>query len=172
MKNYLIIRLSIFTAIAVLIGVFAHDLIYYLKSLVGSVMILFGVEGLLFPIFRVKKKFLTEMQFYLGIVDLILGVVLITSIKNFDDICIIWGTWTIVRESVDLYEIGHKVMHRFPAVLSLALSIAEIVLSVFLIIYAEERQAMTHIYLLVPEFVINGLSPLLFEIHKKRRKKK
>lgn len=172
MRNYLIIRLALFTAIAVLIGVFSTQLMEYLQYLVGGVMILFGVEGMILPIFKDYKKFLGDMQFYLGHVDMILGIVIITSIPNFNDICIIWGTWTIVREAVDLYEIGHKAMHRFPALFSFALSITEIVLSILLIINAEEHHALTHIYLLVPEFIITALSPLLFEVHKKRHQKK
>lgn len=172
MKTYYIIRLSLFTAIAVLIGVFSHDLLHSLQYLVGSVMVLFGIEGIVIPFIKDKFKCYQGIEIYLGHIDLILGIVILTTITDFNSICVIWGTWTIVRESVDLYEIAHKAMHRFPALFSFALSVTEIVLSIFLIINATEHHALTHIYLLVPEFIINGISPLLFEIHKKRRKKK
>ena len=84
------------------------------------------------------------------------------------------GAWNaaLQREAFDLYEIVHKATHRFPAVLSLILSIVEIVFSVLLILYASKHHALTHIYLLIPELVVNGFSPIIFEIHKKRRKKK
>ncbi len=172
MKIYYSIRLVFYTAVAVLIGVFSHQLLDYLSYLVGAVMVLFGVEGMFIWTIKAKKKVLQEAQFFLGIVDLILGIVVLTSIHVFDYVCIIWATWTIVREAFDLYEIAHKLFHRFPAVLSVALSITEIVFSIMLLLYATEHHALTHVYLLIPEFIINGLSPLLFEIHKKRRSRK
>lgn len=158
-----------FVAIAVLIGVYSHHLIGYLKYLVGGVMVLFGLEGILFPVLKSPKRFYMDYQFFLGHVDILLGIVMIISMSRFDDICIVWGTWTIVRESFDLYEVGHKALNKFPAVFSLILSVTEIVFSILLIIYATEHHAMTHIYLLIPEFIINGASPLLFEMYKKRR---
>ena len=173
MRNYYLIRLVVVTVIAVLIGIYSnHILESYLQYLVGSVMILFGVEGIFIPIINDNKKFFNDVQFYLGHVDLLLGLVVITSIPRFDHICIIWATWTIVRESFDLYEIGHKAAHGFPAVFSFVLSITEIVFSILLLLFATEHHALTHIYLLIPEFIVNGLSPLLFDIHKKRRSRK
>ena len=164
----------IFTVIAVLIGIQARFIIEadVLHYLVSSVMILFGLEGIIYPIIKDHKKFYVDAQFYLGHVDLILGLVVIISIRQLDYVCMIWATWTIVRESFDLYEIGHKAMHGFPAFLSLALSITEIVFSVMMLLEATEHHALTHIYLLIPEFIINGMAPLLFDIHTKRKAKK
>lgn len=175
MRYYYVIRLVLFTAIAVLIGVQSPFLIDHLKYLVGCVMILFGIEGVLIPILNSPKKFYQDVQLYLGHVDLILGLVVLLAVpeNEFDHVCIIWATWTIVRESFDLYEISHKAIHGFPAVFSFVLSITEIVFSVFLLLESNDvHHAMTHIYLLIPEFIINGVSPLLFDIHKTRRKKK
>ena len=174
MQIYYTIRLMLFTVIAVLIGIQARFIIEadVLHYLVSSVMILFGLEGIIYPIIKDYKKFYVDAQFYLGHVDLILGLVVITTIRKLDYVCMIWATWTIVREAFDLYEVGHKAMHGFPAFLSLALSITEIVFSVFMLIEATEHHALTHIYLLIPEFIINGLAPLLFDIHTKRKKKK
>lgn len=172
MKIYYFLRLVFYTAVAVLIGVFSYRLLECLPYLVGSVMILFGLEGMIIWIIKAKKKVLQEAQFFLGIVDLILGIVVVAAVHKFDYVCIIWATWTIVREAFDLYEIAHKIYHRFPAVLSVALSITEIVFSIMLLLYATEHHALTHVYLLIPEFIIDGLSPLLFEIHKKRRSRK
>lgn len=174
MRIYFTIRLMIFTVIAVLIGVQAKFIIEadVLHYLVSSVMILFGLEGIIYPILKDHKKFYVDAQFYLGHVDLILGLVVIIAIRQLDYVCMIWATWTIVREAFDLYEIGHKVMHRFPAVISLALSVIEIVFSIMMLLEATEHHALTHIYLLIPEFIINGLSPLIFDIHTKRSAKK
>ena len=161
-----------FTAFAVVIGVYSQQLLEYLPYMVGGVMVLFGIEGILIPIAKSPSKFFNEAQFFLGHIDLLLGIVMICSIRQFDYVCIVWGTWTIVREAFDLYEIAHKVYHKFPAFFSIILSVTEIVFSVLLIIFASEHHALTHVYLLIPEFIVNGLSPLLFMTHQKRRKKR
>lgn len=167
-KIYYGVRLLVFTTIAILIGVFSHPLLEYLHFLVGGVMLIYGVEGILFASYRARKKVLQEYQFYLGTMELLFGLVMTIAIRDFNNICIIWATWTIVRESFELYETSHKFFHRFPAILSLVLSGIEIVFSVMLLLFASEHHALTHIYLLVPEFIINGLSPFLFELFKSR----
>ena len=171
MRNYYYFRVAIFTALAVLIGVFAHELLPNLHYLVGAAMILYGFEGLLFTFVRLKSGFYKDYQFFLGCIELLLGIVMMSLMRNMHFICVMWGTWTIVRESFELYETTHKFLHKFPAVLSLALSIIEIVFSILLIVAAEEphHHALTHIYLLIPELIINALSPLLFEIQLKRK---
>ena len=135
-------------------------------------MCLFGIDSILIPVAKQPTKFYQNYQFFLGHVELLLGIVVIAAIPYFDYVCVIWATWTIVRESFDLYEVAHKVWHRFPAVLSLILSVIEIVFSVLLLIYATEHHALTHIYLLIPEFIINALSPILFKVHTKHKAKK
>ena len=175
MKIYLIIKSVILIALAVLIGVFSHHLLeHYLQYLVGGVMILFGIEGIFLPFALKGRGVFKEYQFYLGHVDLLLGLLVFIQISDISQICIVWGTWTIVRESFELYENAHKMMHGFPAVLSLALSIIEIVFSILLILFASEphHHALTHIYLLVPELILYGLSPLMFEIYLSYIKKK
>ena len=177
MKIYYSIRLVLFIALAIIIGVFSHHLLEnYLTYLVGGVMLLFGVEAIVIPIIEKKKLFFIEYQFYLGCVNLLLGLIMVTAVSDFAQICIIWATWTIVRESFDLYETGHKAKHGFPAVLSLALSVVEIVFSILLLLSATgehaHHHALTHVYLLVPELIICGISPLLFLFYEEWKEKK
>ena len=173
MKIYLYIRLVLLTTFAVLIGVFSHQLLEYLPFLVGAVITLYGVECFVFSYYQKGKKLYQDYQFYLGGIQILLGIVMMSAVREFNTICVIWGTWTIVRESYELYEVSHKFYHhRFPALFSLVTSIVEIVFSVLLILYASEHHALTHIYLLIPEFIVIGISPITFEIYKKRRKHK
>ena len=172
MKIYFFIRLGLLTTFAILIGVFSFQLINYLHFLVGGVMALYGVEGLIFANYREKQNFFKDYQFYLGMIEILFGLIMMTTVRDFNTICVIWGTWTIVRESYELYEVSHKFYHKFPAIFSLTLSIVEIVFSVLLILYASEHHALTHIYLLIPEFIVIGLSPIAFELHIKHKKNK
>ena len=169
-KGYYITRLALCLIIAILIGVFSTQLLNYIHFLVGAVMVLYGLEGVFLPLTRFKKGFIHHYQFYLGSLEMLLGILMLSAIRNFEYVCIIWGTWTIVRESFELYETEHKIHHKFPAVFSLVLSIIEIIFSILLILFATEHHALTHIYLLIPEFVIYGLSPFLFYLYQQRKK--
>jgi len=167
MKYYLFVRLFVLTVFAVLIGVFARNLLDLLHYLVGGVMLLYGLEGLIFPLLKDRKNILKEYQTFLGVIELLLGIIMVTTIRDMTTICVMWGTWTIVRESYELFETSHKFMNKFPAILSFVLSIVEIVFSVLLIISAYEdyeHHALTHIYLLVPELIINAISPILYNL--------
>ena len=175
MKKYLIFRLVVFTALAIVIGVMAHQIMPYINYLVGGAMIVYGVEGLIFSVDRERAHFYKDYQFFLGTIELLLGIIMMTLIKDAPTTCVIWGTWTIVRESYELYETSHKIMHHFPAVLSLILSIIEIVFSVLLIVSASgeyEHHALTHVYLLIPELIINGISPFLYDLFNSYKAKK
>lgn len=172
MRNYYIFRLVVFIALSVVIGVFAHDIVSYLHILVGLAMLLYGFEGILFTWLRTKKGFYKDYQFFLGCMELLLGIIMMALVREFNTICVMWGTWTIVRESFELYETSHKFIHKFPAVLSLGLSITEIVFSILLILQASHHHALTHIYLLIPELVINAVSPMLFYFYQKAKAKK
>lgn len=177
MKIYYFIRLFLLTALAVLIGVFSHHLLeHLLQYLVGGVMILFGVENIIFPFFEKKKHAFFDYQFYLGGADLLLGLIVITAVPEFEQICIVWATWTIVRESFDIFETVHKAKHGFPALLSFSLSIIEIVFSILLLLSATgpeaHHHALTHVYLLIPELIICGLAPISFLLYKEWLTKK
>lgn len=89
MKNYYIFRLVVFAAIAVVIGIFAHELLPNLHYLVGAAMILYGFEGLFFPVTRSIKGFYTDYQFYLGQVELLLGIVMMSAIRDPQTVCVI-----------------------------------------------------------------------------------
>ena len=164
--------MALFTGLSVVIGIFAHELLDYLHLLVGGAMLIYGIEGVLFPISREKKKFFHDYQLYLGAIEILLGIVMISLIRDFNTICVMWGTWTIVRESYEIYETSHKFVNGFPAILSLSLSFVEIVFSILLILFASEHHALTHVYLLIPELIINGASPLLFDIYESYKSKK
>ena len=87
--------------------------------------------------------------------------------------CIIWATWSIVRESYEIKEVVSDIKSVLPKILSGAESIAVIVLSVMLILEPTEHHALIHMYMLVIELVLNPATVLLDElfIHLKEKKK-
>ena len=160
---YYVIKLVVFVALAVFVFVFRELHVGNLKPFIGALMILYGVEGLLCEILFHRKKFFNASKTYLAFIELIFGIVLAIAPLPFERVCIIWATWSIIRESYELKEIVSDFSTVIPRVLSGIESIAAIVFSVWLILEPVEHHAMTHMYLLVVELVLNPLVVLIDE---------
>ena len=86
--------------------------------------------------------------------------------------CVIWATWSIIREAFEIREIITEVKTTVLKIISGIESIAVIVLSVMLILEPGEHHAMIHLYLLLAELVLTPLVPLLDEIIEERKQKR
>ena len=171
--TYLIVKLCVFVILAILVFIFRDKQVEHLKPFIGALMIFYGVEGLFYEAFFHRLHFIHETKSYLGLIELIFGIVLIVSPLAFEYVCIIWATWSIVRESYELKEVVSDIKSILPKILSGAESIAVIVLSVMLILEPTEHHALIHMYMLVVELALNPATVLLDElfIHFKEKKK-
>ena len=86
--------------------------------------------------------------------------------------CVIWATWSIVRESFEIKELVTEIKSWTLTIISGIESIAVIVFSVMLILEPGEHHAMIHMYLLLFELILTPLIPLLDEILLERKAKK
>lgn len=170
MKFYHYIKLVIFIAFATLIFVYNKELLEYLHYLVSSLMIAFGVENIIVKIIKDKKKCFKDLWFAYGFAELLIGLVMIISIRDYTSICVIWGVWSILREAIELHEIASGELKGIPAILSGVESIVAIVFSIMLIMEPGEHHAHVHVYLLIPELLVSGFVPVLDELLDKYRK--
>ena len=161
--KYLIGKLIVFTILAVLVYVFRDKQIEHLKPFIGSLMVLYGVDGILFEVLVYRKNFFQQNKVYLGLVELIFGIVLIASSLEFDYVCIIWATWSIVRESYEIKEVVSDIKMIFPKVLSGVESIVVIVFSILLLLDPGEHHALIHMALLTAELILNPLVIIIDE---------
>lgn len=169
--KYFIIKLAIFVTAAVLIFVFRTHLVENLKYFIGGLMSAYAVEEIIFcSIFHAPHVY-KEGKFFLGVIDLVLGIVLLVCNLPYETVCVIWACWSICRESFEIFEIINELEHLLPRILSGVESIAVIVFSIMLILEPGEHHAMIHIYLLLVELVFNPLIPLIDELwsYKKNR---
>ena len=171
--RYLIIKFAVFTILAVFVLIFREKLVEHLQPFIGSLMIFYGLEGILYEVLCHKLHFIHVGKSYLGLIELIFGTVLLIAPLEFAYVCIIWATWSIVRESYELKEVVSEIKTLPPKILSGAESIAVIVLSVMLILEPGEHHALIHMYMLVIELILNPATVLLDEllIHLKEKKK-
>lgn len=171
--RYLLIKLAVFTTLAVFVLIYREKLVENLQPFIGSLMIFYGFEGILYEVLSHKLHFIHVGKSYLGLIELIFGTVLLIAPLEYSYVCIIWATWSIVRESYELKEVVSDIKSIAPKVLSGAESIAVIVLSVMLILEPTEHHALIHMYMLVIELILNPTTILLDEllVHLREKKK-
>ena len=170
--RYLLIKLLVFTTLAVLVLIFREKQVHYLKPFIGALMLLYGVDEIIFEILTHKKHFLHANKTYLGIIELMFGIVLISAPLEFSNVCIIWATWSIIRESHEIKEIIVDMKMLFPRLLSGVESIVVIVFSILLIFEPHEHHALIHMALLSAELILNPLVILIDEFLIERQEKK
>ena len=162
--KYLVVKFVIYAILAILIFIFREKQVEHLKLFIGSLMLLYGVDGIVFEILSHGKRFIHQNKAYLGLIELIFGIVLIASPLQFDYVCIIWATWSIVRESYEIKEIIADLKTMLPRILSGVESIVVIIFSIMLLLEPGEHHTLIHMCLLTAELVLNPLVVLLDEI--------
>ena len=114
-----------------------------------------------------------ESKTYLGLVELILGITtIIMPFEDYSHVCIIWATWSIIRESYEIKELVTEIRSITWTLISGLESIAVIIFSIMLIAEPTAHHAMIHIYLLLAELILSPLVPLLDEVMEKRKEQK
>ena len=162
--KYFIIKFAVFTILAVLVLVFREQQVEHLQPFIGSLMIFYGVEGIFYEVLFHKLQFIRKNKTYLGLIELILGTIVIIAPLEFAYVCIIWATWSIIRESYELKELITDIKTWPPRIISGTESIAVIIFSILLIFEPGEHHALIHMVLLVAELILNPLTVLLDEI--------
>ena len=176
--KYLFVKLGVFVALAICVFIFRETLIEHIKFFIGGLMLLYGIEEILFEVLFHGKNFWKCEKTYLGFVELILGTTLFfypleaepTEVIKMT--CVIWASWSIIREAFEIRELVVEIKSVTLTIISGIESIAVIVLSVMLILEPGEHHAMIHLYLLLAELILTPLVPLLDEIIEERKLKR
>ena len=162
--KYNLIKLAIYIVFMVLIFIFRHYLVGIIKYYIGTVMLIYGFEELVYSLIFHGKHFFHEEKMYLGTVEIVLGFVMIFVPMEYASACVIWATWSIIRESYELREMVLEIKHIIPKIITGVESVTAIVFSIMMIITPSEHHALIHTYLLVVELFLAPLVPLLDEV--------
>ena len=166
-------KLVVCSILIVLVLVFKEQLVEHLRFFIGALILAYGLDEIAFEIYCHKLKFIHKSKTYLGLIELVLGVsLLLINLDKYPAVCILWATWTIVRESYEIEELITKIKSVTLTIVSGIESIVVIVFSVMLIAQPEEHHAMIHMYLLAVEFLLNPTIPLLDEFIEKKKEEK
>ena len=169
--KYFSIKLGIFAILAILVFVFREPLVENLKYFIGGLMLLYGLEEILFEILYSRHHILHQGKLYLGGIELLLGAVVLSVPMAYESVCIIWATWSILREAYEIKEVFSEIKCLAPKILSATESVVVIVFSILLIIEPGEHHAMIHLYLLLAELIVSPLTPLVDEMLANRKSK-
>lgn len=160
MKRWEYIRLCLFTLVGILVIVFYKTLYYYVNDIVGTVMVVYGIEEICFSVFGIKKDKDSE-AITSGAILIVLGLVvalLLRGEKRFESACVIWAVWAILREGKELSEVISKIIKKHPFIINATESVVSLVLSILLIM-----QPRDHVYVHLILLGIELVSKVWFE---------
>jgi len=158
---YLIVKLAIYVAIAVCVGLFQQGLLTYLKHFIGGLMVFYGLEEVLYLVLVHRARFYREDKAYFGFVELVLGIGMLFAPLSTETVCMIWATWSIMREAVEIKEVILELKSWTSRTISLIESIAVIIFSIMLIFVPDDEHATTHLRILTIELILAPMIPLL-----------
>ena len=169
--KYFSIKLGVFAILAILVFIFREPLVENLKYFIGGLMLLYGLEEILFEILYARHHILHQGKLYLGGIELLLGVVVLSVPMAYASVCIIWATWSILREAYEIKEVFSEIKCLAPKIISAIESVVVIAFSIMLIADPGEHHATIHLYLLLAELIVSPLTPLLDELLYKNKQK-
>ena len=151
---------------------------FYLAALVASLMFAYSIFDIA-DLIEKKKTFAAHTKLFDCIIQIIFGVLILTTFKGVDPeagyatICIIWAVWSICREGEELAEDLERFKEHIPAYLNVIESVIVLVLSFMLIANPHPEHAVSHIILLGFELILGVLFPHIdyFFIKKHEAKK-
>ena len=171
--RYHLVKLIVCVILSILVLVFREQLVHLnnLKYFIGALMVAYGLDEIAFEVYCHKLHFIHEHKTYLGLVELVLGATMLILALDYEAVCVIWATWSIIRESYEIKELVTEIKSITLTVISGVESVAVIVLSIMLIAEPGEHHATIHLYLLLFEFILTPLVPLLDEIIEQKKLK-
>ena len=170
--RYSAIKLSVFVTMAIFIFIFREPFVAHLNYFIGTLMIIYGLEETIYEFYYFGKDFWKQERIFLGFLEILFGTVLLLSQLPIEYVCIIWASWSIIKQAFEIRELVVVVKSWTLTIISGFESIAIIILSVMLILEPGEHHAMMHLFLLLVELFLTPGVPLLDEILEKKHLEK
>lgn len=173
MKIWKHIRASIYLLLTVVVAVFTSTFASEigLRWFIGSLICFYSLDPILTSCFK-KKEMFKQVALYAGTIEFLLGLSILIFVKEFNIICIIWGLWSITRESIEIKDTIISFKENIVlSIISIIESLTAITFSIMLIFDPSVGHATVHMYLLIIEFITGPLLPPILSIFKYLRKK-
>lgn len=158
MKPWLAVKTAIYALAGILVLIFNNQLMGYVGYLVGSTVMLFGVNIVIISLLE-KKYFGNESIFFGAIMHFIIGAILFIVAGDIVKICVVWAVWSILREEKELTQAVSRLMQKKPGLINAAESVLIMVFSLIMVVNPSERHAHFHVYLLGIELILEVMFP-------------
>lgn len=171
MKKKTLIKNIVFVVIGLFILIMGGKLFEYTHLLVGISMIIFSIDELINQVIE-KELFTKHSQLPLITLQTLLGALtIVRGSTSLDFVCIIWATWTFMREAMEIKE---RVVGEFKKPLKVVpfLNLAESLVVIFfsaLLMFELEEGILVHIYILGAEFILEFVWYLLEKLGNKKK---
>ena len=181
MKVYGAIRTAMYWILAAFVIAFVSTIaeIGVLRYFIGGLMIFYGIEEIIYTVFKNKKHY-SIRSLYWNIVEIVIGIALVAFVATGDVevVCVSWAIWSILRETNELVEATEKLkdnkllLNKIVAVANFLESFTIIALSLTMLIEPNEHHAKIHLYLLAVELFTKVLFPLVNYIAERLEERK
>lgn len=154
-KGVRIFKAILYILSAVVILVFHEEVMPYVGILVGGVVAAWSLDEL---IVLLREKNFAALS--IPVVQIVISMLLFLAHGDIVKICIIWGVWSVIRESREMTGALVRVLQRRSGVLNITESVVVIVLSAMMILEPSEHHAHVHVILLAVELILEIVFPL------------
>lgn len=152
MKKWQFSKAILYLVAAVLIFIFNKSITRYAGIVVGTVVSIYAFEELIFAAAR-KQFFSDTFHLFDGIAQILISALLFIVSTDIMKVCLVWGVWSILRESKELAEAVKSIIMKKIGFINVAESVAVIILSFVMILEPSETHANLHVILLGVELI-------------------
>ena len=155
-KKWFIPKAALYIAAAIVILIFHEEVMPYVGYLVGGVIVAYGLEEAYFAIREKEWRELSE-----AVLQLFFAGLLFVTAENIVSVCIIWGSWSIVRELREMTGAILRIRKDLSGIVNILESLVVMVLSTMMILEPTEHHAHTHVILLAIELILEIVFPVV-----------
>lgn len=135
-------------------------------------MILYGLEQVIVHLV-IKKKFDEANRFFWGVMEVVLGLVILFLVSDYASICLVWAIWSILRESHEIEELIIKILSKQTSmslfIFSFIESIISIGFSISLIVHPNQEHALIHVILLNVELFTTAIYTFFENVYQNKK---
>jgi len=171
MTRWHILKTILYVSAGILIFILHDAFMPYVGYLVGGVVIVYALEE--FIIATATKTLVYGRGHLIDVItQTAIGVLLILSAEDVIKVCLIWGVWSILRESKELTRALAAVFRKRPGHINAVESVVMIVLSAIMVIEPSAHHAHIHVILLGVELILEVVFEWLNTLYDFSEKKK
>ena len=172
MRPWLIVKSILYSATGILILSLTDTMTEYLGITVGSVVLMYCVNIVVFSIIN-KRYFGENAIFFDGLMLAFMSAILFIVKDDLVKVCLVWGVWSIMREGKEMSEAIHAITKGKLRYVNAIEPVIVMVFSFTMIFEPTYKSAHSHLIVLGTELLLEVLFPILnFYVDKAAEKRK